>query len=198
MPRTPEQNKLLREKTSKKILEAALKLFARKGFHGTSMSDIAEAAGVSKGLAYNYYKSKKHLLEALLILMQEMSNQVEIVMNKSDDPFEKLKLIINYSFKYVKDNEEFWLLYMGIIFQPSVLKSSVLIFDEVYDSMYKVFEQIFRRIGMKNAVAEARIFGGLFDGIFLGYLMNKDKYPLEKVRKQMLKRYSKIELQKLL
>jgi hypothetical protein len=87
---------------------------------------------------------------------------------------------------------------MGIIFQPSVLKSSVLIFDEVYDSMYKVFEQIFRRIGMKNAVAEARIFGGLFDGIFLGYLMNKDKYPLEKVRKQMLKRYSKSELQKLL
>jgi AcrR family transcriptional regulator len=198
MPRTQEQNKLLREQTTKKIMEAALKLFSKKGFHGTSMNDIAEAAGVSKGLAYNYFKSKRHLLEALLSTIKEMVSEIEVVINKTDDPFEQLKLIINYSFKYSKDNEDFWLLYMGIVFQPSVLQSASLVFDEIYDSMYKEFESIFKKIGIKNAAAEARIFGGLFDGIFLGYFVNKEKYPIEKVRKQMLKRYSKSELQKLL
>ena len=196
MPRTIEQNKLLREQTSKKILEAALEQFAKKGFHGTSMNDIAKAAGVSKGLAYNYFQSKKHLLEALLNLFNEMSAEFEQVIEKSNDPYEKIKLLINYSFKYVEEREDYWLLYMSLVFQPDVMKSAMKVIDRIYDSFYKMLENIFKDIGLKNYVAEARIYGALFDGIFLGYFVNKEKYPLEKVRKQFLKKYSKEELQK--
>ena len=196
MPRTTEQNKLLREQTSKKILEAALEQFAKKGFHGTSMNDIAKAAGVSKGLAYNYFQSKKHLLETLLNLFNEMSAEFEQVIEKSNDPYEKIKLLINYSFKYVEEREDYWLLYMSLVFQPDVMKSAMKVIDQIYDSLYKMLEKIFKDIGLKNYVAEARIYGALFDGIFLGYFVNKEKYPLEKVRKQFLKKYSKEELQK--
>jgi AcrR family transcriptional regulator len=196
MPRTTEQNKLLREQTSKKILEAALEQFAKKGFHGTSMNDIAKAAGVSKGLAYNYFQSKKHLLEALLNLFNEMGAEFEQVIEKSNDPHEKLKLLINYSFKYVEEREDYWLLYMSLVFQPDVMENAMKVIDQIYDSFYKMLEKIFKDIGLKNYVAEARIYGALFDGIFLGYFMNKEKYPLEKVRKQFLKKYSKEELQK--
>ncbi len=196
MPRTTEQNKLLREQTSKKILEAALEQFAKKGFHGTSMNDIAKAAGVSKGLAYNYFQSKKHLLETLLNLFNEMSAEFEQVIEKSNDPYEKIKLLINYSFKYVEEREDYWLLYMSLVFQPDVMKSAMKVIDQIYDSFYKMLENIFKDIGLKNYVAEARIYGALFDGIFLGYFVNKEKYPLEKVRKQFLKKYSKEELQK--
>ena len=196
MPRTTEQNKLLREQTSKKILEAALEQFAKKGFHGTSMNDIAKAAGVSKGLAYNYFQSKKHLLETLLNLFNEMSAEFEQVIENSNDPYEKIKLLINYSFKYVEEREDYWLLYMSLVFQPDVMKSAMKVIDQIYDSLYKMLEKIFKDIGLKNYVAEARIYGALFDGIFLGYFVNKEKYPLEKVRKQFLKKYSKEELQK--
>ena len=196
MPRTIEQNKLLREQTSKKILEAALEQFAKKGFHGTSMNDIAKAAGVSKGLAYNYFQSKKHLLEALLNLFNEMSAEFEQVIEKSNDPYEKIKLLINYSFKYVEEREDYWLLYMSLVFQPDIMESAMKVIDQIYDSFYKMLEKIFKDIGLKNYVAEARIYGALFDGIFLGYFMNKEKYPLEKVRKQFLKKYSREELQK--
>ena len=196
MPRTIEQNKLLREQTSKKILEAALEQFAKKGFHGTSMNDIAKAAGVSKGLAYNYFQSKKHLLETLLNLFNEMSAEFEQVIENSNDPYEKIKLLINYSFKYVEEREDYWLLYMSLVFQPDVMKSAMKVIDRIYDSFYKMLENIFKDIGLKNYVAEARIYGALFDGIFLGYFVNKEKYPLEKVRKQFLKKYSKEELQK--
>ncbi|HEY6906435.1 MAG TPA: helix-turn-helix domain-containing protein, partial [Ignavibacteriaceae bacterium] len=49
-PRTKEQFEKLRESSRTEILNAALELFAQNGFHGTSISQIAEKAGISKGL----------------------------------------------------------------------------------------------------------------------------------------------------
>ena len=44
------------------ILQNAARLFAERGFVGASMSDLARACGVSKGLLYHYYRDKAHLL----------------------------------------------------------------------------------------------------------------------------------------
>ena len=44
----------------------ALQLFASRGFHGTSMDDIAEAAGVTKPVLYQHFRSKRELYLALL------------------------------------------------------------------------------------------------------------------------------------
>lgn len=48
-----------------RILDAALGLFAERGFHGTSVPEIAEAAGVAAGTIYRYFESKEHLVNAL-------------------------------------------------------------------------------------------------------------------------------------
>lgn len=47
------------------ILESAVALFTRKGFQATRMEDVAKNAGISKGLAYFYYKNKEDLFMAL-------------------------------------------------------------------------------------------------------------------------------------
>jgi len=47
------------------ILEAALELFAQKGFDGTSTKEIAEAAGVAEGLIFHHFKNKPGLLGAV-------------------------------------------------------------------------------------------------------------------------------------
>lgn len=44
------------------ILEAAIRLFAEKGFHSTSIQEIADAAGVAKGSTYIYFKSKDDIM----------------------------------------------------------------------------------------------------------------------------------------
>jgi AcrR family transcriptional regulator len=49
----------------RQILEAAVKVFARKGFHASRVGDIAEEAGIAYGLVYHYYKSKEDLLETI-------------------------------------------------------------------------------------------------------------------------------------
>jgi AcrR family transcriptional regulator len=48
------------------ILDVAVQVFARNGFHGTSMNDVAEAAGVTKPVLYQHFDSKQDLYLALL------------------------------------------------------------------------------------------------------------------------------------
>ena len=48
------------------LVETALDLFAAKGLHGTSMDDIAEAAGVTKPVLYQHFRSKRALFLELL------------------------------------------------------------------------------------------------------------------------------------
>jgi TetR/AcrR family fatty acid metabolism transcriptional regulator len=47
------------------ILDAAIRVFARQGFHSTRVSDIADEAGVAYGLVYHYFKSKDEVLNEL-------------------------------------------------------------------------------------------------------------------------------------
>lgn len=58
------------EATRQRALEAALALFRRKGFDGTTMRDIAKAAGLSLGAAYHYFPSKDALVMAYYGWMQ--------------------------------------------------------------------------------------------------------------------------------
>ena len=47
------------------LLDAAVRVFARKGFHASRVGDIAEEAGVAHGLLYHYFASKDEVLEAV-------------------------------------------------------------------------------------------------------------------------------------
>jgi TetR/AcrR family transcriptional regulator, fatty acid metabolism regulator protein len=49
----------------RQILDAAIKVFARQGFHSTRVSDIADEAGVAYGLVYHYFNSKEEVLNEL-------------------------------------------------------------------------------------------------------------------------------------
>ncbi len=65
MPRSEEANQRLREEQREKILDAARKIFARKGTAAT-MADVAAEAGVSQGLAYRYFASKEAIVSSLV------------------------------------------------------------------------------------------------------------------------------------
>jgi TetR/AcrR family fatty acid metabolism transcriptional regulator len=53
------------EEKRRLILQAAVRVFARKGFHDSRVGDIAEEAGVAHGLLYHYFDSKDELLETI-------------------------------------------------------------------------------------------------------------------------------------
>jgi TetR/AcrR family fatty acid metabolism transcriptional regulator len=49
----------------RQILDAAVRVFARRGFHTSRVSDIADEAGVAYGLVYHYFQSKDEILDTL-------------------------------------------------------------------------------------------------------------------------------------
>jgi AcrR family transcriptional regulator len=59
-----EKSAVLEDKR-RQLLDAAVRVFARKGFHASRVGDIAEEAGVAHGLLYHYFKSKDQVLEAV-------------------------------------------------------------------------------------------------------------------------------------
>jgi TetR/AcrR family fatty acid metabolism transcriptional regulator len=55
------------EDRRRQILEAAIRVFARQGFHSTRVSDIADEAGMSYGLVYHYFTSKDEVLDTVFL-----------------------------------------------------------------------------------------------------------------------------------
>jgi len=52
-------------RTRERILSAATTVFARRGFHGTRVADIADHAGIAYGLVYHHFKNKEEILAAI-------------------------------------------------------------------------------------------------------------------------------------
>src|SRR5262245_43002310 len=70
-----EEGRIRHEAKYQRILDAALEVFARKGFHESKISEIARAAGVADGTIYLYFKNKDDLLISLFEAKLEAINQ---------------------------------------------------------------------------------------------------------------------------
>jgi TetR/AcrR family transcriptional regulator, fatty acid metabolism regulator protein len=79
------------------ILDAAVRVFARRGFHACRVSDIADEAGVAYGLVYHYFGSKDSVLDTLFLerwnIMLEMISEVDAT---KDSAREKLYAIASF------------------------------------------------------------------------------------------------------
>jgi AcrR family transcriptional regulator len=65
-PAPPHRRRLPRQEREQQMLDAAVAVFSRRGFHVASMDEIAEAAGVSKPMIYAYLGSKDELFSACI------------------------------------------------------------------------------------------------------------------------------------
>src|SRR5215213_4302877 len=79
------------------IMEAAEELFAEKGFAGTSVRDIADAAGVNLAMISYYFGSKEKMMEAMFNHRgQHLTLQLQnILHNKTLSPFQKVEKLID-------------------------------------------------------------------------------------------------------
>lgn len=83
------------EQTRAAIIEAGLELFGSGGYHGTSVGDVAAAAGITKGAFYHHFECKEDLL--LLIHDQYVAHQLKAVEGAfatSDSPEKQLRALI--------------------------------------------------------------------------------------------------------
>lgn len=95
--------------TKQKVMDAASMLFFQKGFHGTSIRDIAEKANVNVSLISYYFKSKQGLLEYVITAYyEEYLDRLESTIEKlhTQDALDKLKALITAIIQYKQTNHQ--------------------------------------------------------------------------------------------
>ncbi len=84
----------------RQILDAAIRVFARQGFHATRVSDIADEAGVAYGLVYHYFNSKDEVLNELFLERWSLLlTAIEEADRTGDSPREKLGAVATFIFE---------------------------------------------------------------------------------------------------
>jgi TetR/AcrR family transcriptional regulator, fatty acid metabolism regulator protein len=87
------------EEKRRVILDAAVTVFARKGFHASRVGDIAEEAGVAHGLLYHYFSSKDEVLETIFHEhWTALLARIHVVESSGDSPIDQLRGIVQAMF----------------------------------------------------------------------------------------------------
>ncbi len=102
------------ERTRQLLVDSAIKLFSERGFTGTSMQDIVDGAGVTKGAFYHHFESKEDVLQLIHDEFLE-SQQVEMerILAEYSSPVDQLRETIKMSVRSVVQYRE----HVAIYFQ---------------------------------------------------------------------------------
>ena len=140
--------------TDLKILYAAEKLFAEKGFAATSTRDIAKNAGVNVSMISYYFGSKEKLFEEIFkVRMKEgQSFAIEILENPDLNEWEKLTKIVKNYIKRVKTIPEFYTILQSVHTTEGVGNEQILSFLRTSKIGYiKMYQRLLEE-GFENKV----------------------------------------------
>lgn len=189
MPKTTSQFEEIRTDRRKAILNAALHVFAEDGYHSASISKISKEAGVSKGLMYNYFKSKEALLQILIgsLFDEEMSGMRKTV----EQPVSEQSMIdfIQMGTAILKSKPKEWKLYFSMSTQPEVLK----IVQEKFSNDHVLFStkllEFFKMKNHEDPQLSLIHFSTALTGKKVSYITDPDNYPIDKIEELIIKQF---------
>lgn len=188
-PRTSQQFEEIRNQSQRKIVDAAFELFATRGYHNTSISQIAKTAGVAKGLIYNYFEKKEDLVLAIVSdLMSQGDDTLGDVLN-IEDPKEQLKAIIELSFRYVTEREHDTKLMTALSLQLDDFPAVQEVVRGKYTGMIPLMAHLLEKAGIPDFEQEARMLAATMDGIGLQYIVLKETVPMEEMKQYLIQKY---------
>lgn len=138
-PMTTRSRQALRRREA--LLSISLRLFSEKGFHATSVRDIAREAGITEGLIYHYFQSKESLLKAIVTHALEKDPPQRYERGSGQVPLEKaLRDVGSRLLDRLRANKE--------IFRLMVSESNL--FEQTGDLFYPkmIYDTGMRRLGV--------------------------------------------------
>ena len=171
------------------LLDAALRAFARLGYEGATVRDIAEEAGVASGLLYHYFPSKQALLSALFarsgaLVMAAFAEAAEL-----PEPGQRLAALLRVSARLVREHEAFWRVSYGVRFQHAVLAELAEGVAQQSAAYLAAFAALLAELGRPEPALEARLLFGTLDGVFQHYVLDPAGYPLEAVIERLIQQH---------
>ncbi|HNW50222.1 MAG TPA: TetR/AcrR family transcriptional regulator [Prolixibacteraceae bacterium] len=180
MPRTPQQFEEIRNEKRKLIMDVALDHFANEGYLPTSISHIAQTAGISKGLMYNYFKSKEELLKCIL---DTLIDEIMVVFDTDNDDVvseEEALNFFDFYFDMLKNKREQLKLYYQLSVQPQVV--SFMINSQFNPSAIKkqklLYEYLLRHSNVAPEIGMINI-SSVIKGFSMEYVFSPEMFPDE-------------------
>lgn len=185
----------MRHKDSEKysrIIAAATKVFAQKGFYKAKVSDIAQEAGIADGTIYIYFKHKDDILISLFEeKMQEVLDNMEKQINAEGDPFAKIEKFAFLHLKLIEDNKD-----MAEIIQVELRQSDKFMknyhnekFAQYLDLIGAIIqegkEKGLIRENVIPGIAKRAFFGALDEMSRFWVLSKRRKYDIETAARQI-------------
>ncbi len=180
-PKTPDQFGEIREGRKLQIMQAALELFAKEGYHSTSISKISEYAGISKGLLYNYFTSKADLLDSILTLGLNKFQDIQKEVQAGGDSREELRRFIHGGFTLIRREPEFYRLLFTVFMQPGVIDISPERYRSTAEQLTREIVYFFESKGDPSPVEKAILLGITIDGVGLQYFLSPESVDLDKM-----------------
>lgn len=107
-----------KDRTRDRLFSAAAELIGDRGFHGTTVDDIVERAGVAKGTVYYHFKSKTELFDAMLTEhLTQLAEAFRTAAASSPSPTEALAALVDAELRYIHDNQAASKLFMSEIWR---------------------------------------------------------------------------------
>lgn len=166
------------------ILKAALKLFTKKGYFNTSISDIRQEADVSTGTIYHYFKNKESIADVLYRDIVESLNQsIDDIRKKTDNSFERLRAIVELFFTLTEEASDVMSFMVFAHHQEFLPNETPLCLSQPFKSLTGIMEE-----GIKSG--ELRRMDPLVaNACFYGVLARMIQLRLEKVLDKSLDWY---------
>jgi len=188
-PKSEAQLHDIRKKSRSKILRASLELFASKGYHNTSVGEIAKLAEVAKGLVYNYFESKEALLEALIAQGFEEMATLYKDLEQEVTAEQKFRHMIHYAFDYMTKHFEHFKLLMALSLQLSQFPRLLEKIQAKNTHNIPYLASLLEEMDISNPKQEAMLIGSLLEGVGLQYIVLHKNYPIEEMRRYIIEKY---------
>lgn len=120
-----------KEEKRKSIIEAALRVFSRKGYSPAALDEVAKEASIAKGTLYLYFEDKEDLFySTIMYVIDNLSNLLQENIRDDMDPIETLKMHAYYLLRYFSQNDD----YFGIF--ETIFNDNLLInFSKLFKSI---------------------------------------------------------------
>ena len=181
MPRTHEANEALRQKSRERILKAAVRLFSRRGFGGTTVRAIAEEAKVALGLMYAHFESKDAVLVALMdASVLDVAHTLEAA-EREPTAAGFVATLLRAAVPLLDAHRDAWRLSYALRHQPEVLTSLAVPVKKFSTATLERLAHALASRGVPKAPIEAAVLFALVDGISQQYVMVPRGYPIDAV-----------------
>lgn len=173
-----------RPDTRAALREHARRLFARHGYEGVSMRDIAGALGIRQSAIYNHFPSKQHLLQDLMLShMERLLAAMQAAIPPEGTPTERLEAFARFHVAYHIDQpEDTFLAYMELRSLEDPGRAQVIALRDAYEKTLRAILEAGKADGSFNideiAVAPRAILA-MLTGVTVWF---RDTGPLDRDR----------------